>query len=78
MFMQLYTNRMHTRVPWTGRDVTKTQLANESTSMNIIEGEVVNLPERVGVRERERDRVMGSKESQRQRKKEGSIIYQPW
>ena len=48
MIMQLYTNGMHARVPWTGRDVTKTQLANEPTSMNIIEGEVMNLPERVG------------------------------
>ncbi len=59
---------MH-KVPWTGRDVTKTQLANEPTSMNIIEGEVMNLPERGErdrERERERERGGGTKERERE------------
>ena len=59
---------MH-RVPWTGRDVTKTQLANEPTSMNIIEGEVMNLPERRKERERERKRETGSKESKAEKER---------
>ena len=61
---------MHTRVPWTGRDVTKTQLANEPTSMNIIEGEVVNLPERVGQRESETERET-ERERERERESDG-------
>ena len=67
---------MH-RVPWTGRDVTKTQLANEPTSMNIIEGEVMNLPERRKERERERERERRGVKKAKQRKKEDST-YQLW